>query len=174
MQTPQPICRLGCWRSMRDFVIRGATGERFVDAQDFFKGMFETAIAPGELLAEIWIQARSGGGSCYQKMSHRKGDFAIVSTAVRLVAGADGACQLARVALGAVGPVPVRCREAEDLLVGRVLDAATIDQAAKLLPGEAFELDSRNASRVYRRRIAPVLARRALTAAWKSASQVAQ
>ena len=158
------------------FVLQSASADRAVDAQDFVKGMFETAIASDELLAEIRIPTRSGSGSGsgYQKMSHRKGDFAIVSTAALLQTDAHGLCRFARLVLGAVGPVPVRCREAEDLLVGRALDPATIARATELLPDAAFEFDSRNASRPYRKRIAPVLARRALTTAWNNAGRVTQ
>jgi carbon-monoxide dehydrogenase medium subunit len=154
------------------FLIRSSSAQRTVLASDFFKGMFETEIAPGELLAEIRIPSREGGGAGYQKMSYRRGDFAIVAIAAHLEAGSDGTCRRARLALGAVGPVPVRCHEAEDFLVGRGLDVASIARAAALLPDRAFELDSPNASRAYRKRIAPVLARRALTAARNNAQQV--
>ena len=136
--------------------------------------MFETTIAPGELLVEIQFPARHGYGSDYQKMSRRKGDFAIASAAALLQADKDEICRFARLVLGAVGPVPIRCFEAENRLIGRPLNATGIAQAAELLPEPAFEFDSRYASRAYRKRIAPVLARRALTAAWRSVGEVAQ
>jgi CO/xanthine dehydrogenase FAD-binding subunit len=146
-------------------VVRNAAGERMVSAADFFHDAFETAIRPGELLTEIRIPLENVGGSAFQEISHRKGDFGIVSVAACVTTGANQRCTRAALVFGGVASTPVRCREVESRLVGRELSARTIAAALDAIPGDRFELDSRNASRRYRLRVAPVLARRALSAA---------
>jgi CO/xanthine dehydrogenase FAD-binding subunit len=59
----------------------------------------------------------------------------------------------------------VRCTDSERRLIGHVPDAAAFSAAADAVPIDRVELDSRGASRGYRRRVAPVLAKRALAAA---------
>jgi aerobic carbon-monoxide dehydrogenase medium subunit len=146
-------------------VIRNMTGERIVSAADFFHDAFETAIQPGELLIEIRIPLDGAGGSAFQEISLRKGDFGIVCVAACVMIGADDRCTQAALVLGGVAATPVRCREVETRLVGRQLSASAIATALDAIPKDQFELDSRNASRLYRLRLAPVLARRALLAA---------
>lgn len=147
-----------------EIVIRGPEGTRRVAASEFFFGPFETAIEPGEILTEVRVPLPVKGGSSFLEVSPREGDFAVVSTAVRVVAE-GGICRDARVVLGAVGPVPLRCREVEAALTDRPLTAETFAEAAAAFPETAVEFDSPFASRAYRARIAPVLIRRALTAA---------
>ena len=103
----------------------------------------------------------------------RKGDFAIVSAAAWLAIAKDGTCTSARVVLGSVGPTPVRCPATEAHLIGKPVNAVAISAAAEAIPETLIESDSLNASRAYRRRIAPVLTRRALTAALKDAGKAA-
>lgn len=155
-------------------VICSSKGERTVTADDFFRGMFETAIEPGEMLIEVRIPSAPAAGSGFEEVTLRKGDFAIVSAAAWLLVRQDGICTAARVVLGSVGPRPVRCPDVEGELVGRTMNAASIAAAANAVPVTLIEADSLNASRSYRRRIAPVLARRALMNAWQNAGKAAQ
>lgn len=145
--------------------VRGSDGERQIAAADFFRGPFETALRPGELLVEIRLQADRAGGAAFREIAPREGDFAIVSVAARLELDGRGGCSLARVVLGAVAAAPVRCPESEARLLAGPLDARTIAEAAAALPLDAIEFDSWFASRAYRRQVAPVLARRAIAAA---------
>ena len=156
------------------FVIRSSKEERIVDAENFFRGMFETAIQPSEMLVEIRIPSSPAAGSGFEEVALRKGDFAIVSVAAWLVVGNDNVCTSARVVLGSVGPKPVRCLEVEANLTGRAVNAAVVTTAANAIPEHLIESDSLNASRAYRQRIAPALTRRALTAAWQVARKAAQ
>ena len=147
-----------------EIVVRGPAGSRTLPAGEFFHGPFETAVEPGEILTEVQVPLPAEGGSAFLELSPREGDFAVVSLAVRLVAE-GGECSAARIVAGAVAPAPLRCRAVEQVLEGRPLDATTIAEAAAAFPAEAVEHDSAFASRAYRARIAPVLLRRALTAA---------
>jgi carbon-monoxide dehydrogenase medium subunit len=155
-------------------VIRSARGERLVAAAEFFRGMFETAIGEGELLTEIRVLAAPGQGSAFLEVSRRRGDFAIASVAAQLATDARGRCLSARLVLGAVAPVPLRCPQAESRLAGRPLDDGAIADAVAALPLDAIALDSTSASRAYRMRIAPVLAQRVLAAAARNAEGRAQ
>ena len=84
-------------------VIRGRNGERVVSMREFHRGPYETAVGTGELLTEIRLPIRQGGGSAYEKVERRAGDWAVASAgaAVWLDGGTivDG-----RVGLAAVGP----------------------------------------------------------------------
>jgi len=146
-------------------VIRGLGGERVVSAGKFFRGMFETAIAEGELLTEIRIPAAVEAGVGFVEIARRKGDFAIILAAAKIALHPDGRCASARVVLGAVAPSPVRCHDVEGQLIGRRLDSGSIARAVAALPAQVVELDSQSASRAYRQAVAPVVLRRALEAA---------
>jgi carbon-monoxide dehydrogenase medium subunit len=146
-------------------VILGTGGERVVPAIAFFRGMFETVIAAGELLTEIRIPIAVEAGAGFVEIARRKGDFAIVLAAAKIALDRDGRCTNARVVLGAVAPSPLRCPDVEGRLIGRRLDPDTIAQAVSALPADAIELGSQSASRAYRQAVAPVVLRRALEAA---------
>jgi len=150
-------------------VIRSGDDERLVPAADFFLGMFETAIAEGELLTEIRIPAGANAGAGFTEIARRKGDFAIVLGAAKIGFDAAGRCSFARIVLGAVAPVPLRCAEVEARLMGGRADAAAIAEAVAALPRSAFELDSQTASLAYRLAVAPVVLRRAIETAVRRA-----
>jgi carbon-monoxide dehydrogenase medium subunit len=132
-------------------VAQGTEGSREIPAAEFFRGMFETALAPGELLTEIRVPKRGAVGWSFRKFTKRAIDWAIVGVAV----------QGSAVALVNMGPVPLRARAVEQALAG----GASPDEAA----GHAAEGTSApgdiHASRRYREHLARVLVRRALTEA---------
>ena len=70
----------------------------------------------------------------------------------------------ARLALGAVAPTPIRAVHAEQLLVGRTLDDALIEEACDEVAREVSPITDMRASAEYRRAMSRVLARRALGA----------
>jgi aerobic carbon-monoxide dehydrogenase medium subunit len=147
-------------------VLRGVKGERTVKAGDFFQGPFTTAVAESELLIEILIPLADRSASAFVEIAPREGDFAVASAAVRLDFDGQHRCRAARVVLGAVSmSAPLRCAEAEERLVGRILDPSVISDAVSALPLEAVDFDTWLASRAYRQAVSPVLARRAVAAA---------
>jgi carbon-monoxide dehydrogenase medium subunit len=148
-----------------EFTLRSAQGERTIAASDFFHGMFETAIGPGELLTEIRVPVAAGRASGFVEIAHRQGDFAIISAAVVLDLDEHGSCSQVRVVLGGAGPVPLRCPEVEAALVNAKPDPRALARAAAAVAVAPIEFDSPSASRAYRRKVAPVLIRRALDAA---------
>jgi aerobic carbon-monoxide dehydrogenase medium subunit len=145
--------------------ISGSSGERRVPADGFFAGAFETALTAGELLSEIQVPVAASEGQAFLEIARRKGDFAVIGAAVRLRFAEDGRCSLARIVLGGVAGTPVRCRESEERLLGEQPSVGLLAAAAERIPANSIELHSHHASRDYRRQVAPVLLRRALSLA---------
>jgi CO/xanthine dehydrogenase FAD-binding subunit len=146
--------------------LRSARGRRSVAAQDFYQGYLVTDIAPDELLIEIDFKLPlTDSGWCFTEIARRHGDFAIVAVAVLLNCGSDRSINFARIALGGVGPAPLRVEAAEEILLGERPDAELFrrasDNAAQALDPPA----DIHASSDYRRQLAGVLVRRALATA---------
>lgn len=140
---------------------RGAT--RTIPLADFFTGIFETVLQPGEVLTSIRIPAPVTGtrGTYVKFLPASKDDFATVSVAATVRIRDDGICEHARVALGAVGATPLRARRAEDALIGRALSPNAIGYAASLVAEEIEPLDDARGSAAYKRDMAQVWTRRA-------------
>jgi carbon-monoxide dehydrogenase medium subunit len=145
-------------------VLQSRNGQRRCAATEFFKEAFETALAPGELLTEIEIPLTDGGWA-FLEISPRKGDFALIAAASRLELAPDGRCRSCALVLAGVAPRPVRCAAVERNLLGRRIDAEAIARAVGALAAEDIQTQDRLASRMYRQRVAPVIAHRALNKA---------
>jgi aerobic carbon-monoxide dehydrogenase medium subunit len=141
------------------FTVRGADGERSVPAEEFFQGVYMTAVGPGELLTKITVPAASGGDG-FAALAIGKDGTGIVTAAATL--SGDGAIESARVALGCVAAVPVRATQMEEALAGH---EATEERARAAVQGLGASLDPPDdvhASAAYRRHLAEVLAVRAV------------
>jgi carbon-monoxide dehydrogenase medium subunit len=132
-------------------VARGTDGSREIPIGDFFQGLFETALEPGELLTEIRVPKPGRAGWSFQKFTQRAIDWAIVGVAV----------QGGNVALVNMAGTPIRAAGVEEALAG---GASTADAAARAAEGTSAAADIR-ASREYREHLARVLTSRALTEA---------
>jgi len=91
-------------------------------------------------------------------------DIAVVGVGAALTLEGDK-CVAARIALGAVGPTQILARKAGDSLIGKQLDAAALDNAARLASEAATPIDDMRGTAEYRRHVAGVLTRRALAGA---------
>lgn len=145
--------------------VRTGGHERWLPLEELFCSPGRTALKHGELVAEIHVPPpEPGARACFLRLSQRsKVDIsqALVCAHVAL----DGArCRSARLALGAVAPVPMRARAAEACLEGAVLDAQTIARAAAAAAEDCRPISDVRASAAYRRRMIQVLCTRALTA----------
>jgi len=129
-------------------VARGPAGSRDIPAADFFRGLFETALDPSELLTEIRISKPSAPGWAFQKFSKRAIDWAIVGVAV----------QGGQVALVNMDQTPVRAVGVESALAA---GASPAEAAAHAAEGTSPSEDL-NGTRSYREHLARVLVRRAL------------
>jgi carbon-monoxide dehydrogenase medium subunit len=130
------------------FVAIGPSGSREIAAADFFLGLFETVLLPGELLTEIRIPKPGSAGWSFQKFSKRGIDWAIVGVAV----------QGQSVALVNMGPTPLRAHAVEEALASGSEPAAAAAHAAE----GTSPSDDLNAPRAYREHLARVLVGRAL------------
>ena len=143
-----------------DLVVRGPDGERTVPARDFFRGLFETALGPGELLTELRVpKLGAGTGWSYQKFTRRAQDWAIVGVAA-VARRANGAMEEAAIALTNMGPAPVRASAVEQALAGATPEA--IPQAAETAAEGTSPPSDTNGTAEYRQHLARVLVRRAL------------
>jgi CO/xanthine dehydrogenase FAD-binding subunit len=154
-----------------ELVIIGPRGQRRVPAADFFTGVRQTVLAADEVLVEIVIPATgAGSGGTYVRHTPRRElDIAVVGVASQLTI-ADGRCVMARIALGAVAPTPLRARQAEARLEGEAVTPALIDEAAGLAVEAARPISDQRGSAEFRRHLVRVLTRRTLTTALERAS----
>ncbi|MFQ5408145.1 MAG: FAD binding domain-containing protein [Anaerolineales bacterium] len=147
------------------FHMTGPGGERSVAAADFFTGLFETALADGEILTAIEVPAEGAdSGSAYAALRNPASNYAMVAAGVAVTV-ADGACTAASVAVGGLTPHATRAPAVEAALVGKALDEATIAAAAAAVADDLGDdiLADIHAGAEYRRKIAPVMIQRALT-----------
>jgi carbon-monoxide dehydrogenase medium subunit len=145
-------------------VVRGSGGEREIAATDLFEGYLTTSIAHGEVLTQVRIPALVGYGYGYEKFNRRSEDWAIVGVCA-LVKASDGVCEDVRIGLTHMASVPLRATAAEDALRGQPLDADHIAAAAEQAAEGSEPLPDLNATPDYKRHLARVLCRRALTTA---------
>jgi carbon-monoxide dehydrogenase medium subunit len=145
-------------------VVRGPGGEREIAAADLFEGYLSTAVKPGEVLTEVRIPALAGYGYGYEKFNRRSEDWAMVGVCA-LVKSVDGVCEDVRVGLTHMGSTPLRATATEDALRGQPLDEENIAAAAALAAQGTDPLADLNATPDYKRHLARVLTKRALTTA---------
>jgi carbon-monoxide dehydrogenase medium subunit len=141
--------------------VHGPGGVREIAMADWPLAWMTPALEPDELLVRVRIPLwPRGHGAGFHEVARRHGDFALAGAAalVQLDGGVVTRCALALVG---VDDAPVRLAAAEALLTGQPADRARVDEAARAaveVPG----VDDVHASAGYRRRIAAVVARRAL------------
>ena len=151
-------------------VMRGPKGERSVPASQFYKGLYETALARNEILTEIRIPVPPGrSGGAYAKLKRKTGDFAVAAAAVQLTLDAKGAVERAGIALTNAGLTPVEATDAAKYLVGKVPDEKVIAEAAKLAAAKSTPGADHRGSVEYKREMARVMTGRALKKALQRA-----
>jgi len=144
----------------------GPQGARDVPVEEFVTAPGQTVVRPGELLVELRIAPpRPHSSDCYLRLIPRNEmDIAVVGVGAALTLEGER-CVAARIALGAVGPTQILARQAGDSLIGKKLDAAAIDNAARLAIEASKPIDDMRGTAEYRRHIVGVLTRRALEGA---------
>ncbi len=154
-----PACALALGATL---VVAGRKGERRVAAQDFFRGLYATALKAGELLvAAEFPLPEPAYASAFGELARRHGDYAMVGVA------AHGSTQGqkfsdVRVALFGVGDRPVRAARFERALDGRPAAANTIEGALAALDADLDPRADLHASAATKRHLAKVLAGRVL------------
>lgn len=158
---PTTILALGA-----TLVAQGPKGKREIPAAEFFKGMFETALAPDEMLVEVRVPVQGKGqGGAYLKHRHPASSYAVVGVAA-LVTLQDGTCADVRLAVGGATGNPVVATAAQEALQGQPAEEASLAAAAaRVAEAITDPISDVYASGDYRRHLATVLAKRALALA---------
>ena len=142
-------------------VIAGSGGERIVSMEDFHVGPYQTAIDDAEILVEIRLPVRPGGGSAHEKVERRAGDWAIVAVSGALWVDA-GTIADAGLALSAAGPTTVHVSRAEELLRGTAPSEERFSEAGAIASEDCSPSADGRGPVDYKRHLAGELTRRAL------------
>lgn len=149
-------------------LLQKSTGERLLQAEDFFHGYLETALEPGELVVETrfpWIDPRAGWA--FQEFARRSGDFALVGAAAVLTPGEDDICQAASIAYAGVAEGPVKASMVEQVLLGKRLNEQVLNEAVEVARAVVNPvIQDVHATAEYRQVLTAELTRRVLEAAW--------
>lgn len=147
---------------------RSASGERSVGADDFFLGLWTTALEPGEVLTAVRLRVPEGARGAYVAQRHPASGFALVGVAAVLEMDGE-TCRSARLGVTGVGSAPFRLRDVEAELAGSSLDEEAVRSACEGA-GDAVENPQSDvqASADYRRALTEVMARRAVLRATSS------
>jgi carbon-monoxide dehydrogenase medium subunit len=165
-----PACALALAAT---FVVESTAGRREIPAEDYFKGLYETARRPNELLVETLIPVkRPGCVAVFMELARRHGDFALAGVAFNLeIAG--GVVRDGRLAYFGSEEKPTLARKALAAICGRVLDARSAEAAAAVLADDLKPMSDPQGSAKMRLHLQRVLTRRALEVAVKGAGVAA-
>jgi aerobic carbon-monoxide dehydrogenase medium subunit len=144
-------------------VARGPKGERAIPANQFYKGIYSTALAADEILTEVRVPIpppRSAGA--YLKLKRKVGDFAAAAVAVQVTLDAKGGIERAGVALTNAGATPIEAADAAKYLAGKTLDDKVVAEASRLAAAKSSPSADRRGSVEYKQEMARVLTGRAL------------
>jgi carbon-monoxide dehydrogenase medium subunit len=143
---------------------QGPNGERQIGATEMFRGFLTTAVGPDEVVTSVQMPAMDGYGWGYEKFVRRSEDWAMVGVCA-LVKSNGGTCEDVRVALTHMGQTPLRATATEEALRGQSLSPESIQAAADQAAEGTDPPGDVNATPDYKRHLARVLVRRALSSA---------
>lgn len=141
--------------------IRGPGGDRTVTMTEFYRGPYETAVGPAEVLTEIRIPLRPNGSSAFEKVGRRAGDWAIVSCGVSVWLD-GGVITGARVGLAAVGPDTTGIPAVSRAVRGRAPSEDLYAEAGAIAADHCAPVSDQRGSAAYKKHLAAELTRRAL------------
>jgi carbon-monoxide dehydrogenase medium subunit len=144
-------------------VVKGSRGERTIAVADYFTGLWETALGEDELLTEVRIPTdRANANSCYLKFPQPASRYPFVGCAVAMDSSA-GSCSDVRIGFSGVGETAFRDSKVEDELRGNTLNESAIAAASAKAADARSVLSDVFVSEEYRRAMAKVYLKRALT-----------
>jgi carbon-monoxide dehydrogenase medium subunit len=143
--------------------LQGSDGPREVSLEDFYTRRSEV-YSRGDLILEVRVPGQPGTVSAFEKTGRTRVDVAIVSCAVSL-AVEGGKIARARIALGGLAPLPLIATDAAGSLAGKEPTAEALEEAGRLVSESVSPRTDHRAGGEYRRKVAGVLASRALSRA---------
>ena len=153
-----------CSAAKAKVVIRGADGERVVGMEDFHVGPYMTAVGAGEMLTEVRLPVRPGAGSAHEKVERRAGDWAIAAASAAVWVD-GGTIADVGIALSAVGLTTIHLTRAEELLRGKPPSEDLFVEAGEIASADCSPGADGRGPIDYKRHLAGILTRRALTRA---------
>ena len=154
------------------FRLQSRRGTRWVNAADFYIGLFTTELQEDELIAEIALPAMAPrSGWSIQELARRHGDYAIVGVAATVQLDGAGTCSAANLIYFSVGEGPTPAPSATAQLLGQPVSDGAIAAAARAAQQDIEPLGDIHATPAYRRHLVEVLGRRALQEAFSRAAQ---
>jgi carbon-monoxide dehydrogenase medium subunit len=142
-------------------VIQGPDGTRTVPVREFHVGPYETVVQPGELLVEVRVPVRPGGGSAYQKVERRVGDWAVAAAGAALWLAGDTIADVG-IGLTAVGAPHFYAAEAEEFLRGAAATDENLVEAGHIAAQHCEPAADQRGPVDYKRHLAGELTTRAL------------
>ena len=143
--------------------IESSDGQKVVAVEDFFAGPGETCLKRNEVLSEIQVSdPPPKSRAVYLKQTRTRGaDLALVGVAAMVVMNGD-IIEKVKISLGAVAPIPIRAKKAEEALRGKKPDEQLIERCAEEALLESNPIDDVRSSAEYRKKLLKVLVRRAI------------
>lgn len=155
--------------------VRKSGGRRELPLAEIFRGYYETALEPGEVITAVSVPLLppASGASFIKFLPRTADDYATVAVAATVTLESDGErCREARIGLGSVGMTPLRALSAESLLAGQRLDDNVLRAAGEAARVDVDPLSDHRGSAAYKREMTAVMVGRALTQAWEAARRV--
>jgi carbon-monoxide dehydrogenase medium subunit len=149
-------------------VVRSASGTRTVAAREFHSGPYETVVGEGEILIEVRIPIAPGGGSAYEKVERRVGDWAVAAAGAAIWLDGDTVSEVG-IGLTAVGAAHFAATEAEDFLRGKEASPENLAEAGRLASEHCNPSADQRGPIDYKRHLAGELSVRALRRAIRRA-----
>jgi CO/xanthine dehydrogenase FAD-binding subunit len=145
----------------------GEKGERVIASEDFYRDTLEVDLKSDEILTEIQVPTiPPHTGVAHEKLMMQKGDLGIVGAAASITINpSSGVCEDACVALSNVASTPFRAKNAEKVLIGKAINDKVLEEAAEAMSAEISPPADVHGSEEYRRAMAKVFFKRAVTKA---------
>ena len=142
--------------------IFGPSGERWVKCDEFFLGLLMSVLEPDEVVTAVKVPATGADKTAYLKAAPRSSGFAVVGVAVRLAMDIQGVCSRAAIGITGVTDKAYRPERVEQMLSGKKLDTALIQQAAAEATRNIEVIEDINGSAEYRKHLTEVYLARAI------------
>jgi carbon-monoxide dehydrogenase medium subunit len=144
-----------------EVVLASRTGQRVLKLDEFFVDYYQTALNPGELVTEIRVPPPIRSHWAHIKFTPRSvEDFATVGVALT-ISMTNGICDDIRLGLNSVASTIVHATQAENILRGREITDATLEEMGKVAASEVDPVDDNRGSAAYKREMVKVLVPRA-------------